>query len=182
MTAARGRTLPWTETRPALAEGQRCGLSRTLVSERVVSTFEFPQWGNPRHSSRRHLMAGKRRSRPFAGQRLEPRRSTLSRPTTDTGPDATEDGEQPFNLKGHAGQPCAKSILRSWPKAIPITSHAARRIFFFSVCDIAPNEPTRSDLFDVPRQIGPCRVDLRPGPGDMIARPAPHLVEITEPR
>jgi hypothetical protein len=31
--------------RPALAEGQGCGLTRTLVSDRVVSTTEFPQWG-----------------------------------------------------------------------------------------------------------------------------------------
>ena len=30
--------------RPALAEGQGCALTRTLVSERVVSTTEFPQW------------------------------------------------------------------------------------------------------------------------------------------
>ena len=35
---------PSSESRSALAEGQWCGLSRTLVSERVGSTFEFPQW------------------------------------------------------------------------------------------------------------------------------------------
>jgi hypothetical protein len=29
--------------RPALAEGPGCGLTRPLVSERVVSIFEFPQ-------------------------------------------------------------------------------------------------------------------------------------------
>jgi hypothetical protein len=41
---------PSTESRSALAEDQRCGLSRTLVSERVGSTFEFPQWVDSRPS------------------------------------------------------------------------------------------------------------------------------------
>jgi hypothetical protein len=35
--------------RPALTEGQGCGLTRTLVSGRVVSPIEFPQWVESRH-------------------------------------------------------------------------------------------------------------------------------------
>src|SRR5271169_5795597 len=57
---------PSTKSRPALAEGQRCGLTRPLVSERVGSIFEFPQWVDSGPSSRPPPTARLRRLRPFA--------------------------------------------------------------------------------------------------------------------
>jgi hypothetical protein len=58
------------DPRSSLAEGQRCGLSRTLVSERVGSTFEFPQWVDSGPSPARAATTRKRRFRAVRGTRL----------------------------------------------------------------------------------------------------------------
>ena len=65
---------PSTESRPALAEGQRCGLTRPLGSERVGSIFEFPQWVDSCPSLERGRTTRLRRYGPFL---LRPRRLHL---------------------------------------------------------------------------------------------------------
>ena len=70
---------------------------------------------------------------------------------------------------------CGRSILRSRSNTSPITSHAVRRIFFFSrLAMLHPiNQPGTISLTYFAR-IGALRVDVRAVLRDVIARPAPY--------